>query len=94
MNKPIIPAPRGCECLCSAHGDHENAPVAFEVRRRIGDGEIRTMRVCTKCDLRSDISKILIVTEDTESKPYEEWDFLGWFCITSMLAEERERKTQ
>ncbi len=68
-----------CECngatCCGGRG-----PAAYEVTR---DG--RRMKVCTLCDLWSDINKKLLVTSDEKTKVYFDFDAMGAFCIARKL---------
>ena len=70
----------GCRCACYA------GPAAYEVIR---NG--KTMKVCTRCDLSSDVAtRKLLVTEDESGGEYGRWDSLGLFCILGELARRRE----
>ena len=61
----------GCECKDCLPGycEGKTAPVAFTVVR---DGKL--LFVCSRCDLPTDKDKVLMVTEETPIREFEEYD--------------------
>lgn len=59
-------------------------PVAFKVTR---DGQ--EMKVCTRCDLPSDESKILLVTKEDDIRVYMDFDTMGALCIAGLCSSAR-----
>lgn len=64
----------GCECRC--HGAGNQIPVAFIINRKGHE-----IKVCTKCDLSSDVYVARLFDKDTLLGPFIEHDALGAFCI-------------
>lgn len=64
-------------------------PAAYEVTRN----DVK-LKLCTRCDLTSDRpTRVLLLTEETQSAPFEEHDPLGFMCLClDLLAARNARK--
>jgi len=75
--------PRGCECICTAHGNHISTPVAYLISR-----EGREMKVCTRCQMSNDKIISMLIDRETPSNPYIEFDALGAMLLIMRLTED------
>jgi hypothetical protein len=74
-----------CECRDGCRCEAFAGPAAWTVNR---DGRI--LKVCSRCTLSGDTDRKLLVTNETPSAPFEEYDDLGFFLICSDLNKEKE----
>lgn len=74
-----------CECENKIGCCHGMGPAAHEVTR---DG--KRLRLCTRCDLNSDLDKVLLVTEEDRGDVFFDFDPLGGFLIIAALAERKK----
>ncbi len=73
-----------CECRDGCQCEDTPGPAAFSVVR---DG--KKMRVCTRCYLKTDSAKKLLVTRTDSSVLYFSYDVLGALLIAAELNEEK-----
>lgn len=66
---------RGCDCDCANH-ETAMAPVYVLVLR---DG--KELRLCSRCDLSTDIKLARLVSKAMPAKPFFDFDDMGAFCI-------------
>lgn len=73
-----------CECDTGVVGGCclGDGPAAVEVTR---DG--KQMRLCTRCDLSTDLDKKVLVTKEDDFAVYVEFDALGALCLAGRLEE-------
>jgi hypothetical protein len=74
-----------CECRQGCQCQEHPGPAAFLIERR---GQ--QMKVCTRCDLPSDTFIGLLVTDETEAKPFADYDFLGTLVMAWRLKNQEE----